>query len=36
MANNLHEHHRERLKSRFRENGLDSFESHQVLELLLF
>lgn len=32
----MHEGHRERLKSRFREEGLDSFNQHQVLELLLF
>jgi len=36
MANNLHEGHRERLKRRFIEQGLDGFEDHQVLELLLF
>ncbi|NLC43899.1 MAG: DNA repair protein RadC [Clostridiales bacterium] len=32
----MHEGHRERLKGRFREEGLDSFNQHQVLELLLF
>lgn len=31
-----HEGHRERLKKRFLENGLDSFEDHNILELLLF
>lgn len=31
-----HEGHRERLKKRFLENGLDSFEPHNILELLLF
>ncbi|ADQ04000.1 DNA repair protein RadC [Caldicellulosiruptor owensensis OL] len=36
MAKNLHEGHRERLKRRFIEQGLDGFEDHQVLELLLF
>ena len=32
----VHDGHRERLKKRFIENGLDSFEDHLVLELLLF
>jgi len=32
----LHTGHRKRLKNRFLEEGLDSFELHQVLELLLF
>lgn len=32
----LHGGHRGRLKSRFLKEGLDSFEDHQVLELLLF
>ncbi len=32
----LHGGHRERLKSRFLREGLDSFEDHQVIELLLF
>ncbi|MDQ2087201.1 DNA repair protein RadC [Herbivorax sp. ANBcel31] len=32
----MHEGHRKRLKNRFLEEGLDSFESHQILELLLF
>lgn len=32
----MHEGHRERLKKRFLEEGLDSFEPHQILELLLF
>lgn len=32
----LHKGHRERLKSRFLKEGLDAFEDHQVLELLLF
>jgi len=33
-----HEHagHRDRLKNRFLEQGLDGFEPHQILELLLF
>lgn len=33
---NLHVGHRERLRRRFHEEGLDGFEDHQVLELLLF
>lgn len=37
MTKNLHTNHRQRVRDRFiRENGLDSFEPHQVLELLLF
>ncbi|WP_010250360.1 RadC family protein [Acetivibrio cellulolyticus] len=32
----MHEGHRKRLKMRFLKDGLDSFEPHQVLELLLF
>jgi DNA repair protein RadC len=33
---NLHSGHRERLRKRFLEEGLDAFVDHQVLELLLF
>ena len=39
MANggkNVHSGHRQRLKERFLRDGLDNFEEHQVLELLLF
>ncbi|NLK38994.1 MAG: RadC family protein [Clostridiales bacterium] len=32
----MHEGHRNRLKDRFLREGLDGFESHNVLELLLF
>ena len=32
----MHEGHRERLRARFINEGLDSFEPHQVLELILF
>lgn len=32
----VHEGHRERLKNRFLTEGLDGFEQHQILELLLF
>ena len=37
MANpSVHKGHRERLKARFLETGLDSFTDVQALELLLF
>lgn len=32
----IHDGHRQRLKERFCKEGLDNFEEHQVLELLLF
>lgn len=32
----IHDGHRQRLRQRFLEEGLDHFEEHQVLELLLF
>ena len=32
----IHDGHRQRLKDRFCQEGLDHFEEHQVLELLLF
>ncbi len=32
----MHEQHRERLKTRFLRDGLDGFEPHNVIELLLF
>ena len=32
----MHEGHRERMKQRFLNEGLDHFSQHQVLELLLF
>ena len=32
----IHDGHRERMKDRFSREGLDNFEPHQVLELLLF
>ena len=35
-ANNVHSGHRQRLKERSLAEGLDSFDSHQLLELLLF
>jgi DNA repair protein RadC len=36
MEKKLHEGHRQRVKMRFLTEGLDSFEDHQVLEMLLF
>lgn len=33
---NLHLEHRQRMKKRFLAEGLDNFEEHQVLEMLLF
>lgn len=33
---NVHAGHRERLRNRFLKDGLDSFEDHNILELLLF
>lgn len=33
---NIHEGHRQRLKNRFNDSGLDNFEAHNILELLLF
>lgn len=32
----IHEGHRQRVKNRFLKEGLDSFEDHEVLEMLLF
>ncbi|MGI6684436.1 MAG: RadC family protein [Bacillota bacterium] len=36
MHPETHKGHRKRFKARFLEEGLDSFDDHQVLELLLF
>ena len=36
MAQHAHAGHRSRMKNRFLKTGLDSFEPHEVLELLLF
>ncbi len=33
---NIHSGHRERIRKRYIDHGLDNFEDHQVLELLLF
>ena len=35
-ADHPHEGHRERVYNRFLREGLDNFEEHQALELLLF
>lgn len=35
-SKNLHAGHRQRLRDRYRKNGLDGFAEHEVLELLLF
>ena len=32
----VHEGHRQRLKDKYLKNGLDNFEDHEILELLLF
>lgn len=32
----IHDGHRQRIKKRFRQEGLENFDEHQVLELLLF
>ena len=32
----MHEGHRERIKEKFLKNGIDNFEPHEVLELLLY
>lgn len=36
MESNIHEGHRQRVKARYLSEGLDAFEDHQVLEMLLF
>lgn len=37
MANdNVHSGHRSRVRKKFLDNGIDSFETHEILELLLF
>ena len=36
MEQRLHDGHRDRVKQRFLREGLDNFEPHQVLEMLLF
>lgn len=36
MIDQLHKEHRQRMKKRFKKFGLDSFQDHEALELLLF
>jgi len=36
MDKKLHQGHRQRVKARYMSEGLDAFEDHQVLEMLLF
>ena len=36
MGNSIHSGHRNRVKNRFRLEGLDGFEDHEVIELLLY
>lgn len=36
MKPQLHENHRERMRERFRKNGTEGFEEHELLEMLLY
>lgn len=36
MSENLHAGHRDRVRERFMEEGLDAFKDHEILELLLY
>lgn len=36
MEKKLHKGHRQRVKSRYLKEGLDAFEDHEILEMLLF
>lgn len=36
MGENLHQGHRQRVRARYIKEGLDAFQDHQVLEMLLF
>ncbi len=36
MAATSHDGHRKRMRERYRQNGLDGFSSHEIIELLLF
>ncbi len=36
MADNLHAGHRERMRNKYLKNGIEAFEPHEVLEMLLF
>lgn len=35
-SDNIHAHHRERMRKRIAKNGLDSLQDHEVLEYLLY
>ena len=35
-SGNIHKGHRQRMRERYAENGLDGFQTHEVLEMLLF
>lgn len=34
--NNIHDGHRKRMMKRYRENGIECFETHEMLEILLY
>ena len=34
-SGNIHKGHRQRMRERYAENGLDGFQTHEVLEMLL-
>jgi DNA repair protein RadC len=36
MGENMHKGHRQRMRARYIKEGLDAFDDHQVLEMLLF
>jgi len=36
MSENIHANHRQRMRLRYRQSGLDTFHDHEVLELLLY
>jgi len=36
MNDNVHANHRQRMRKRYRQSGLDAFHDHEVLELLLY
>lgn len=36
MAEDIHKNHRERMRKRFLENGLENFAEHEILELMLY
>ena len=36
MIQNVHKDHRKRMREKFMQDGLESFQPHEVLEMLLF